>query len=225
MTDYIKEPHATMFTGRTKCGKTHLVLNLIEKEYIKHFDYIIIICLTLWYNKTYHSKEWIKDDDKVWLIELPKYIIHQTLQKNKAVSEKVSGLYYWIEKLSQLLACSEVLFIIDDIIADEGLDKRQSLVELAISSRHRERYLWLLTQSYSAIPKNLRRQAMAIFVLYPKERGDLKTIHDENNVLTDDELVVVRDSLRNSKYACLYIRNEHPREFKVLNHVRGDHFN
>ena len=31
-------------------------------------------------------------------------------------------------------------------------------------------------------------------------------IHDENNVLTDDELVVVRDFLRKSKHACLYIR-------------------
>ena len=38
---------------------------------------------------------------------------------------------------------------------------------------------------------------MVIFVWYPKERGDLKMIHDENNVLTDDELVVVKDSLRN----------------------------
>ena len=43
MTDYIKEPHRAIFTGQTKCGKTHLVLDLIEKEYSKHFDYIIII--------------------------------------------------------------------------------------------------------------------------------------------------------------------------------------
>ena len=147
MTDYIKE-------------KTHLVLNLIEKEYNKQF-----LCPTLRYNKTCHSKEWIKNDNKVWLIEPPKYIIRQTLRNNKAVSEKVSGLYYWIEKFSQLLACSEVLFIIDDIIVDEGLGKRrQSLLELAISGRHREHYLWLLTQSYSAILRNIRRQAKAIFV-------------------------------------------------------------
>ena len=115
-----------------------------------------------------------------------------------------------------MLACSEVLFIIDDIIADEGLDKRkQSLLELAISGRHRDHYLWLLTQSYSAVPKNLGRQAMAMFVLYPKERGDLKMIYDENDVLIDDELFVVRDSLRNSKDACLYLRNEYPRGFCV----------
>ena len=51
------------------CGKTHLVLELIEKECNKHFNYIIIICPTLRDNKTYHAKEWIKNDDKDWLIE------------------------------------------------------------------------------------------------------------------------------------------------------------
>ena len=40
-------------------------------------------------------------------------------------------------------------------------------------------------------------------------------IHDEKDVLTDDELLVIRDSLRNSKYSCLYIQNEYPRGFCV----------
>ena len=103
-----------------------------------------------------------------------------------------------------MLRFLEVLFIIDDIIANESLDKKiQSLLKLSISGRHRGHYLWLLTQSYTAIPKNLRRQAKAIFVWYPKERGDLKAIHDENDVLTYDELVVVRGILRRSKHACL----------------------
>ena len=202
MTDYIKEPHTTIFTGPTRCGKTHLVLDLIEKEYNKHFDYIIIICPTLRWNKTYDVRDWIKNDDKVWLI----------VPKDK--------LYQWSEKLLPLLANSETPFIIDDIIADESLNKRrQSLLELAISGRYREHYLWLLTQSYSGIPKNLRRQAKSIFVWYPKERADLKMIHDESNVLTDDELVVVSDFLRNSNHARIYIRNEYPRGFKLLSHV------
>ena len=38
---------------------------------------------------------------------------------------------------------------------------------------------------------------------YPKERADLKMMHDENDVLTDDELVVVRGILRKSKHAFL----------------------
>ena len=32
MTGYIKESHTTLFTGPTGCGKTHLVLDLIEKN-------------------------------------------------------------------------------------------------------------------------------------------------------------------------------------------------
>ena len=57
---------------------------------------------------------------------------------------------------------------------------------------------------------------MSIFVWFPKERGDPKIIHNENNVLTDDELVIVRGLLKESKHACLYIRNENPRRFKVV---------
>ena len=60
MTGYIKDPHTTIFTGQTGCGKTHLVLDLIEKEYKKHFDYIVVICSTLRINKTYHARDWIK---------------------------------------------------------------------------------------------------------------------------------------------------------------------
>ena len=65
MTDYIKEPHITIFTGPTGRGKTHLVLDSIEKEYSKHFDYIIIICSTPRWNKTYPSKDSITNDDMV----------------------------------------------------------------------------------------------------------------------------------------------------------------
>ena len=120
MTDFIKKPHTSMFIGQAGCGKTHLVLELIEKEYKKHFDYIVIICPTLGENSTYHAKEWIKDNDKVWLVE-PK-----------------DNLYQWSKKLSGLLRFFEVLFIVDDIIANENLDKRiQPLSELSISGRHR----------------------------------------------------------------------------------------
>ena len=121
MIDDIKEPRTSIFIGQTGCGKTHLLLELIEKEYNKHFDFIIIICPTLRENnKTYYDKEWIKNDDNVWLVD-PK-----------------DNLYQWIKKLSELSLFLEVLFIIDDIIANESLDKRrQPLLELSISGKRR----------------------------------------------------------------------------------------
>ena len=101
MIEYIKEPHTAIFIGQTKYGNTHLVLELIENQHNKHFNFIIIICPTLRENATYHAKEWIKNDDKVWLI----------VPKDK--------LYQWIQKLSELLRSLEVLFIINDIIAHQ----------------------------------------------------------------------------------------------------------
>ena len=53
---------------------------------------------------------------------------------------------------------------------------------------------------------------------YPKERGHLKMIHDGDDVLTDDELVVAKSFLKKSKHACLYIRNEFTHGFRLLNH-------
>ena len=207
MTGYIKKPHTSIFIGQTGCSKTHLVLQLIEKEYNKHFDCIVIICPTLQENSTYHAKEWPKNDDKVWLI-VPK-----------------NNLYQWIQKLSELLRFLEVLFIIDDIVADKDPDKRrQLLLELTISGRYRGHYLWLLTRSYKGVPKKLREQAKAVFVWYPKARIDLIMIHDENDVLTNDKLVITRNFLKKSKHACLYIQNEFPRGFRLLNHISGDHF-
>ena len=208
--DYIKEPHTSIFTGQIGFQKTHLVLELIENHYKSHFDYIVIICPTLRENSAYHAKKWIKNDDNVWLID-PK-----------------DNLYQWIQKLSEFLRFLNVVFIIDDIIANKDLDKRrQPLLELGIWGTHRDLYLWLLTQSYKGIPSKLREQTKAIFVWYPKAKIDLTMIYEENDVLTDDELVAAREFLKSEKYGCLYIQNEFPRGFKLLNATwagsLGDH--
>ena len=154
MTEYIKEPRTAIFTVQTCCGKTHLVLELIEKEYNKNFGFIVIICPMLRENSTYHAKEGIKTDDNVWLVD-PK-----------------DSLYQWIKKLSELLRLPEVLFIIDDIIANKDLDKRrQPLLELSISGIHRRHYLWLLTQSYKGIPKKIERAGQGYFCLVSKGKN------------------------------------------------------
>ena len=89
-----------------------------------------------------------------------------------------------IEKISNLLAGDKTIFLIDDIIADETLDIcRQPLLELVISGRHRGHSLWLLTQSYTAVSNNIRRQAEMLYIWYPKNQTDLNTIREENDVI------------------------------------------
>ena len=133
---FMKEPHTALFVPPTGVGKTHLALSLLETEYRNHFDFIVIICLTLRYNSTYKNRSCVWNNPDVIPVE------------------PGNQLHYLIEKISNLLAGDKTLFLIDDIIADETLDKRrQPLLELAISGRHRGHSLWLLTQSYTAVPK------------------------------------------------------------------------
>ena len=121
-----------------------------------------------------------------------------------------------IEKISNLLPGDKTLFLIDDIIADETLDKHcQPLLELVILGRHRGHSLWLLTQSYTAIPNNIRRQAKVFYVWYPKNRTDLNTIHTENDVIGPEELARVKGQLKWGKHTCLIIRMEHPRAYMI----------
>ena len=121
-----------------------------------------------------------------------------------------------IEKISNLLAGDKTLFLIDDIIADETLDKcHQPLLELAISGRHRGHSLWLLTQSYTAVPNNIRRQAKMLYVWYPKNRTDLNTIHEENDIIGQEELARVKAQLKQGKHTCLIMRMEHSRAYMI----------
>ena len=120
-----------------------------------------------------------------------------------------------IEKISSLLAGSKTLFLIDDIIADEALKKCcQLLLGLAISGRHRGHSRWLLTQSYTAIPSNIRRQAKMLYIWYPKNRMDLNTI-EENDIIEMGELVNVKEAQKWGKHTCLIMRMEHPRAYGV----------
>ena len=116
-----------------------------------------------------------------------------------------------------MLAGSKTLFLIDDIIANEALDKRrQPLLELVISGRHRAHSLWLLTQSYTAVPNNIRREAKMLYVWYPKNRTGLNAIHEENDVIEREELARVKAQLKPGKHTCLIMRIEHPRAYGVV---------
>ena len=106
----MKEPHTALFVAPTGVGKTHLALSLLENEYRNHFDLIVIICPTLRYNSTYKSRGWVWNDPDVIPLE------------------PGNQLYYLIEKISNLLAGTKTLFLIDDIIAYEALNKCRQLL-------------------------------------------------------------------------------------------------
>ena len=194
----MKEPHTALFVAPTGVGKTQLALSLLETDYRNHFDFIVIICPTLRYSSTYKNRSWVWNDPDDIPIELG------------------NNLYYLIEKISNLLTGDKTLFLIDDIIEDETLNKHHlPLLELAISGRHRGHSIWLLTHSYTAVPNNIRRQAKMLYIWYPKNRMDLNTIHEENDVIGLEELARVKARLTRGEHTCLIMKMEHPRAYMI----------
>ena len=112
------------------------MLDLLENDYKGHFEYIVILCPTLRYNKTYLARSWIKEDYRIFLVK------------------PGSKLLEWLKLLSALFSGNNTLFIVDDMIADETLDKtRGALLDIAITAgRHRHHSLWILTQQYKKVP-------------------------------------------------------------------------
>ena len=78
------EPHRALFVVPAGVGKMHLALDLLEREYFNHFDFIVILCPTLQYNEMYHRQKWFWTDP---------HIIH---------IEPGSCLYDYIKKIGRL---------------------------------------------------------------------------------------------------------------------------
>ena len=58
-------PFNMIINAMTGCGKTCYLLNFLERNYMNYFEYIVIICSTLSWNKTYQEWKFLKDPDLI----------------------------------------------------------------------------------------------------------------------------------------------------------------
>ena len=118
------KPYMTLFVTPTEVRKMHLALDLLKREYFSHFDYIIILCTTLQYNKTYYRPKWFLTNPDIIQILLS--------------DTPGNSLYHWTEQLSAHLVGHKTLFLIDDIISNKMLNKQsQTLLGLAAFGGHK----------------------------------------------------------------------------------------
>ena len=81
-----------IIVGMTACGKTHYLLNMLEKEYKNHYDYIFIVCPTLEDNKTYDNVETILRDITHFAKNTNSLIILDDCAASKDVKNRTSEL-------------------------------------------------------------------------------------------------------------------------------------
>ena len=54
-----------------------------------------------------------------------------------------------------------------------------------------------------------------LYIWYPKNRTDLNTIHEENDIIGLEESARVKVQLKWGKHTCLIMRMEHPRAYMI----------
>ena len=108
----LKFLHSAMFVGVTACGKTEFLLLLLETIYKNHFEFIVILCLTILGNKTYLSRKWILDDKNIFI-----------------VCDVDGKLNEWIRLFKYSLKGHQTLFIIDDCSAEGEINKNEMLYQ------------------------------------------------------------------------------------------------
>ena len=168
--NFPKFPHSAMFVGATNVGKTEYLLRILETEYKNHFEFIVIMCPTILdNNKTYLSRKWILDNSVFIGCD---------------VEEKLNE---WIKLFRSTLKFHQTLFIIDDCSAEGEINgKRDALSELASSGQHRNHYLWVLTQKYNSISKDVREQLKWLCIFFTKDRDSSEDCLRENDVVPDE---------------------------------------
>ena len=95
-----------------------------------------------------------------------------------------------------MLKGHQTLFIIDDCSAEGGINQKQdALSELAFSSQHRNHSLWVLTQKYNSVSKDVREQIKWLCLFFTKDRDSFKDCLRENDVIPDKDK---RNRLKNA---------------------------
>ena len=86
------------------------------------------------------------------------------------------------------------------------------LSELAFSGRHAGQSVWVLTQKYNSVLKDLREQTKWIAVFHCKDRDSFEDcLREENDVVpTREERTALRKLLSEAKHTKLILSTDQP---------------
>ena len=114
------------------------------------------------------------------------------------------------------------LYIIDDCPASTALTKKKDMLSvLAFSGRHAKQSVWVLTQKYNFVLKDLREQTRCICLFHCKDRDSFEDCPPENDVIPSrEQRALVRQQLAETKHAKILLKTDQPVGYTVLSDVK-----
>lgn len=170
--------------GRSGCGKTKFLLQLLQTEFYKKFNSIFLICPTFMKNQSYDS---YYSDDKFYVLSEP---VDQ-LEYSICLAREESSKYF------------RSLIIFDDVIGNKVLNSRtSSYVNLLIGGRHDGISTITLSQQLTSISKPARDQLTRIVSFYNPDGDDRKIMFGKYLCdVTPEEMTSIIAYLRSRDYS------------------------
>lgn len=192
-------PGLTIFCGSTGSGKTVAICNLLSKKNMlyDYFDKIIVFCLSpcpmLQDCLDIDEKDIINDDDDSKLME-----ILQT--QKKLIKEDSFNLV------------PHILIILDDMAQSRTFLRSKALQELAFAATHAKISVWLTTQSYMQIPRNVRINAHGVLLFSGCKESEISRYEDEygSQYLNKKQFTEMVKYAIAEPYSFLFANNTHP---------------
>ena len=178
--EFPKYLHSAVVCDQTGCGKTFFVLDLLEKEYQGVFENIVILCPTEEWNKAYKTRSWIGD---VCRPKDKSIIIVNPVLPDGTENFKNCCVCFFIDSLGAQRCISSMTAL----PPKSSPRKTDMLSQLAFSGRHAEQSVWVISQRYISVLKDLREQANWVCMFYTKDRDNFEHCLRENDVVPADE--------------------------------------
>ena len=155
-----KIPFSAIIVGLITSGKTQFLVNLICGPFNGKFDYIVLICPTIAYNRTlYHFGE---RDPRLYVIICEQHQVEAGLKFSSFAFEGTN-----------------TLIVLDDCAASKDVKGRTGeLVKLGFSVRHAGISVLVLTKQLSSIAKPFRENVAAIVLSYTPSAKTTKAIFE-----------------------------------------------
>ena len=107
------------------------------------------------------------------------------------------------------------LFVIDDCSAQKDINtKRKMLSFLAFSGRHYNQTIWIISQKYNSISKDVRENIKFLYLFACKDRDSFADCLRENDAIESlEERNEIRGILKSTKHAKLILKTEEPMDY------------
>ena len=190
---YAAKPFNMIIVGKTACGKTKYLLNLLEMNYKGCFEYIFLICPTFVENKTYRSWKYESDED---------YITIPCDQDH---------VDYWLKYIVQSYKGTNSLIILDDCASGKDVKSKTSeLVKLGFSARHYSFSTIVITQQLTSIAKAYRENISKLVTFYNPNKKDLQEIFSSYLDISKEEEENIKKTLKDRQWSKLEINLIYP---------------